>query len=206
MPTAAVLYIADKQPSALSMDEGPPNSRLMGSFSYLAIKKHQGNGQVKPGVVHHSTFKKPWGGDRRAGAQRWNPPTHPAQKPFATLCTTQCWGMGAKETPAIRAELCNVTVRWIGNPWSWTHIIMRSAEPRRHQPHFPLFWETSGDSSLAEPSSSSCSSGSLYPHLCLTPSTVGCHSTGTSAPACPHNSWLCLQPDILRIFLSMFQH
>lgn len=133
-------------------------------------------------------------------------PPHLAQKPFATLCTTQCWGMGAKETPAIRAELCNVTVRWIGNPWSWTHIIMRSAEPRRHQPHFPLFWETSGDSSLAEPSSSSCSSGSLYPHLCLTPSTVGCHSTGTSAPACPHNSWLCLQPDILRIFLSMFQH
>lgn len=75
MPTAAVLYIADKQSIALSMDEGPPNSHLMGSFSYLAIKKHQGNGQVKPGVVHHSTFKKPWGGDRRAGAQRWNPPT-----------------------------------------------------------------------------------------------------------------------------------
>lgn len=139
------------------------------------------------------------------GTEMESPP-HPAQKPFATLCTTQCWGMGAKEAPAIRAELCNVTVRWIGNPWSWTHIIMRSAEPRRHQPHFPLFWETSGDSSLAEPSSSSCSSGSLYPHLCLTPSTVGCHSTGTSAPACPHNSWLCLQPDILRIFLSMFQH
>lgn len=71
------LYSADKQPIALRMEKGPPNSCLMGSFSYLAIKKHQGNGQVKPGVVHHSTFKKPWGGDQRAGAQRWNPPHTP---------------------------------------------------------------------------------------------------------------------------------
>lgn len=157
---------------------------------------------MKPGVVHHLTFKKPWGGDQHAGAHWSNggdgiPPT---------LCTTQRWGMGAKETPAIQAELCNVTVRWIGNPWSWTHIIMRSAEPRRHQPNIPLFWEISGGSSLAEPSSSFCSSGSLYPHLCLTPSPVSCLSTGTSAPACPQDSWTCLQPDILRVFLSMFEH